>query len=192
MPRIQAMFDEYGSQGYLPLAINLWQDMENVVKVYARAYSYPFFRDAGAGWTAYRMNGYIPLNYVIDTAGVVVGSMEGFNEAVIRSWIEPYLTAVSEEKPTMRPEFNQVAPNPANRNQTIRFSLPETRTITLKVFSASGKLVGTLVEGNLPAGVHSAVWHTTDENHRLVPNGLYFYELNDGRYIIRYKTAVLR
>ncbi|MGB9742775.1 MAG: T9SS type A sorting domain-containing protein [candidate division WOR-3 bacterium] len=186
------MFDEYGSGGYVPLAVNLWQDMENVVKVYARAYTYPFFRDAGAGWNAYRMNGYIPLNYVIDTAGIVVGSMEGFNEATIRSWIEPYLTGVAEEKPQPRPAFTRITPNPANRIQTVSFTIPESRPVTLRVYSASGQLVTTLIDTRLPAGPHTVFWNTADEHHQPVPGGLYFYELNDGKNLVRHKAAVLR
>jgi hypothetical protein len=186
------MYDEYGSQGYVPLAVNLWQDMENVVKVYARAYTYPFFRDAGAGWNTYRMNGYIPLNYVIDTAGIVVGSMEGFNEAVIRSWIEPYLTGISEEQKQPGSAFTRITPNPATRSQTVSFTIPESRSVTLRVYSASGRLITTLIDTRLPAGNHSVTWNTSDEHREPVPGGLYFYELNDGRSIIRHKATVLR
>lgn len=186
------MYDEYGSNGYVPLAINLWQDMESVLKVYARYYSYPFFRDAGAGWNAYRMNGYIPLNYVIDTAGIVVGSMEGLNEAVIRSWIEPYLTGVAGAKTPFRPIFIRITPNPANRNQSISFTIPETRKITLRVYSASGRLISTLIEGKIQSGNHPVTWNTRDRQHRPVPTGLYFYELSDGKNIVRHKTSVVR
>uniref|UniRef100_A0A7V3PSK6 T9SS type A sorting domain-containing protein n=1 Tax=candidate division WOR-3 bacterium TaxID=2052148 RepID=A0A7V3PSK6_UNCW3 len=186
------MYDEYGDRGYVPLGINLWQDMESVVKLYARAYSYPFFRDAGAGWNAYRMNGYIPLNYVIDTAGIVVGSMEGFNESTIRSWIEPYLTGVNEEQNQPRLVFNRITPNPVTNTQSVNFTIPETRNVSLRIYAASGDLICTLLNGNIPAGNHTVVWNTTDRHHRLVPNGLYFYELTAGKNTIRYKTTVLR
>jgi hypothetical protein len=186
------MYDEYGERGYVPLSINLWQDMESVVKYYAQQYTYPFFRDAGAGWNTYRMNGYIPLNYVIDTAGIVVGSMEGFNEATIRSWIEPYLTGVTEERKQPLPEFTSIAPNPASRTQQIGFSLPAAGNVSLRVYSATGELIRTLLNGSLTAGSQTVSWNLTDDQGRLVPNGLYFYELAAGRYNLRMKVSVLR
>ncbi|MCL6465422.1 MAG: T9SS type A sorting domain-containing protein [candidate division WOR-3 bacterium] len=192
MPRIQAMYDEYGAQGYVPLAINLFQDMNSVVKVYARQYSYPFFRDGGPAWTAYRMNGYIPLNYVIDTAGIVVGSMEGFNEALIRSWIEPYLTGVKEEKKAAVLELTRVFPNPAGMSQRLSFSLPAAGPVTVRVYSAAGELMRTVFSGTLMAGNHSLVWNLTDDKGKPVPNGLYFYEVAVGASSMRMKASVLR
>ncbi len=186
------MYDEYGERGYVPLAVNLWQDMNSVVKVYARYYSYPFLRDAGSAWNAYRMNGYIPLNYVIDTAGIVVGSMEGFNESVIRSWIEPYLTGVTEKQNAPLPEFTAVLPNPAHNAQKIQFQLPASDMITIRIYSASGELVRTVLRGSLAAGTHSLTWNLTDDYGRSVSNGLYFYELSTARTTTRLKTTVLR
>ncbi len=186
------MFDEYGERGYIPLAVNLWQDMNSVVKVYARYYSYPFFRDAGAAWNAYRMNGYIPLNYVIDTAGVVVGSMEGFNESVIRSWIEPYLTGVSEQPASPQPELTRVLPNTAHNAQKVLFQLPAAGPTTVRVYAASGELVRTLFQGTLAAGNHTLTWNLNDDRGHLVPNGLYFYELTTPHATTRLKTTVLR
>lgn len=186
------MYDEYGAQGYVPLAINLFQDMNSVVKVYARQYSYPFFRDGGPAWAAYRMNGYIPLNYVIDTAGIVVGSMEGFNEAVIRSWIEPYLTGVKEEEKAAVLELTRVFPNPAGMSQRLSFSLPAAGPVTVRVYSAAGELMRTVFSGTLMAGNHSLVWNLTDDNGKPVPNGLYFYEVAAGASGMRMKASVLR
>ncbi|MGQ9677922.1 MAG: FlgD immunoglobulin-like domain containing protein [bacterium] len=186
------MYDEYGAQGYVPLAVNLFQDMNSVVKVYARQYTYPFFRDGGPAWSAYRMNGYIPLNYVIDTAGLVVGSMEGFNEGTIRSWIEPYLTGVKEENPQAAPEFKLVFPNPAGRSQFLSFTLPGARPVTVRVYSTSGELVRTVFSGILGAGSQTIEWNLTDEHGRSVPNGLYFYEVVAGSNRVRTKGSVLR
>ncbi|MEO0085858.1 MAG: FlgD immunoglobulin-like domain containing protein [candidate division WOR-3 bacterium] len=191
MPRVQALYDEYGSQGFVPLAINLWQDMNSVVKYYAQQYSYPFLRDGGSAWNAYKMNSYIPLNYVIDTAGIVVGSMEGFNEYQIRSWIEPYLTGVAEEKmPT--PEFVSVGPNPVTGPATVTFSLPRAGRAELRVYSSEGRLVRTLVSGAMPAGRNMATWNLTDEAGARVANGTYFYELTAGSVNLRSKVTVLR
>ena len=77
LPRIQAMYDDYKPRGFVALAINLWQSMD-IVKQYARQYRYFFFRDGGAAWNLYNINNGIPLNYVVDTAGIVRYGSTGF------------------------------------------------------------------------------------------------------------------
>jgi hypothetical protein len=88
---MQAMYDEYGSHGFTPLAVNLSENMETVVKLYARQVTFPHLRDGGTAWGAYRQNGYIPLNYIVDSSGVIRYIAEGFNETVMRSIILQYL-----------------------------------------------------------------------------------------------------
>jgi len=165
--------------------------MESVVKYYARQYTYPFFRDPNTGWSRYRMNGYIPLNYVVDTAGVVVGSMEGFDEYTIRSWIEPYLTGVAEEK---KPALSiaGAAPNPATGPQNVRFNVPTPGNVSLRVYASSGELVRTLVSGTMAAGPGATQWNLRDDRGQQVAGGMYFYELSAGAATARLKTTVLR
>ncbi len=84
---MQAMYDEYGSHGFTPLAVNLGENMETVVKLYARQVTFPHLRDGGSVWGTYRQNGYIPLNYIVDSSGVILYIAEGFNETVVRNII---------------------------------------------------------------------------------------------------------
>jgi len=65
--------------------------METVVKVWARQNTNVYLRDPGTVWPVYTHNNAIPLNYVIDTAGVIRFWQEGYNEAAIKSVIETYL-----------------------------------------------------------------------------------------------------
>ncbi len=85
------MQNDYGRHGFDAIAINLQEDMEMVVKAWARQNTNLYLRDNGSAWGAYRQNNYIPLNYVVDTAGIVRFWQEGFNEDLIKSYIEQYL-----------------------------------------------------------------------------------------------------
>ena len=187
------MYDNYGSQGFLPFGINLWQDMETVVKVFARQYTYPFLRDAGTAWNLYKTTSYIPLNYVVDTAGLVVDYMQGsYNYSTIEGWITPYLTGV-EEPPAVQPiEFSAVGANPVVGHSAVRFSLPKAANVTLRVYSTSGALVRTLVNGQMPAGANSVNWNLQDNAGKQVGNGLYLYELNAGSQVSHAKVSVLK
>ena len=186
------MYDEYSGQGYEPLAINLGQNMETVVKVYARQYTFPFLRDAGTAWSLYNINNGIPVNYVIDTAGVVVGGMAGFSESTIRGWIEPYLTGVSETPAVSPIEFSAIGANPVVGHSAVRFNLPKAANVSLRVYSTSGALVRTLCSSQMPAGANTVNWNLQDNAGRPVGNGLYLYELAAGSQVAHAKVSVLK
>ena len=185
------MYDDYHEQGFEPFAINLGQPM-NTIKLYARQYTYTFLRDGGAAWNLYKMNSYIPLNYVIDTAGVVVGSMEGFTESTIRGWIEPFLTGVEETPTVPSVEFTTVGANPVVGHSAVRFSLPKSANVSVRVYSSTGALVRTLCDGQMPAGENTINWNLKDNAGRSVGNGLYLYELAAGSQVAHAKVSVVK
>jgi hypothetical protein len=186
------MYDEYGGRGYMPFAINLAEDMDTVVKVYARQYAFPFLRDGGTAWNLYKMNSSIPLNYVVDTAGLVVGSMEGFDPDTIRAWIDPFLTGVAETPAVPPIEFTAVGANPVVGHSAVRFNLPKAANVSLRVFSSSGALVRTLCNGQMAAGANTVNWNLQDNAGRSVGNGLYVYELASGSQVAHAKVSVLK
>ena len=186
------MYDELGPQGYLPIGINLWENMETVVKPRARLYTFPILRDAGSVWNLYKMNSYIPLNYVIDTAGVVVGSMEGWTESTIRGWIAPFLTGLEETPAVPSMEFTTIGASPAIGHSAVRFNLPKAANVTLRVYSTSGALVRTLASGQMPEGANTVNWNLRDNAGKQVGNGLYLYELAAGSQVAHAKVSVVK
>jgi flagellar hook assembly protein FlgD len=161
-------------------------------KVKARLYTFPILDDAsGLYWPMYDHNNSIPLNYVVDTAGLVVNSMVGYNESQILSWISPYLTGVSETH-AQPLEFTSIGANPVVGHSAVRFSLPKAANVSLRVYSTSGALVRTLCNGQLPAGANTVSWNLQDNAGRPVGNGLYLYELNTGSQVAQAKVSVLK
>ena len=65
------------------------------------------------------------------------------------------------------------APNPFRRDVAFQFTLAETGKVTVEVYGADGRLVETLVNGELPAGTHSIAWKPEAK----VPSGVYFYKV---------------
>ena len=82
-----------------------------------------------------------------------------------------HVTVLSSEIPG---SFNlkQNYPNPFNPNTKIKFDLQKTSNIKLSVFDVQGKLVQTLVEGELNAGSYETEWNAVN-----YPSGIYFYRL---------------
>jgi hypothetical protein len=64
-------------------------------------------------------------------------------------------------------------PNPFNPTTTIQFSIAERSWVVLKVYSVLGQEVAALVEGEMDAGVHFAVWNGRTNRGRDVASGTY-------------------
>lgn len=85
-----------------------------------------------------------------------------------------YLNQIVIQRVTDRAEENvklelQSYPNPANPSATIRFTVPQSSSVTISMFSVCGKEVQTLFSGNSDAGVNEV-----KVNLSAVPSGLYF------------------
>ncbi len=63
-------------------------------------------------------------------------------------------------------------PNPFNPSTIIRYSVPTTSFVTLKVYDVLGREVATLVNQEQGPGTYSADFNATN-----VSNGIYFYRL---------------
>ena len=71
-------------------------------------------------------------------------------------------------------------PNPFNPSTIIPYQLAASSAVRLEVFNLLGQRVATLVEGERPAGFHTATWHATDATGRAVGAGVYIYRLAVG------------
>ncbi|HKO22550.1 MAG TPA: FlgD immunoglobulin-like domain containing protein [Candidatus Eisenbacteria bacterium] len=78
------------------------------------------------------------------------------------------------------PRVYPARPNPFSSATDIAYELPAAKHVTLRVYSATGKLVRTLVDATVPQGVHRAPWNGRDGAGRVVGSGIYFVKLSDG------------
>ncbi len=85
-----------------------------------------------------------------------------------------------------------IAPNPTSRMATIVYSLPSETRASLRVFDISGRMVRKLYDGKQTAGKHSIIWDGQDNNGRVLPNGVYFLDLDIGSHKETRKVLLLR
>ena len=74
-------------------------------------------------------------------------------------------------------------PNPFNPSTIIPYQLPVAAHVRLQVFNLLGQRIATLVDGEQPAGFHSARWDGTDAAGRAVGAGVYLYRLVSGQRV---------
>lgn len=83
-------------------------------------------------------------------------------------------------------------PNPFNPNVKIRFNLPEESHLKLNIYDISGKLIKTLIDNPVESGYYSAIWRGDDENGKIVNSGVYFYQIESGKFMETRKLILLR
>jgi hypothetical protein len=85
--------------------------------------------------------------------------------------------AIGDAPEALRVQLAQNVPNPFNPLTTIAFTLPKAGAVQLGIFDVRGRLIKSLVRGNLPAGEHAVSWNGRDALGRSVASGTYFCTL---------------
>lgn len=84
-------------------------------------------------------------------------------------------------------ELNQNFPNPFNPATSIRYSIPSTSKVTLRVFDILGREVQTLVNSTQAPGEY-----TVSLNAENLATGVYFYQLSAGTFTATKKLMLLK
>jgi len=74
-------------------------------------------------------------------------------------------------------ELAQNYPNPFNPSTSIKFSIPQSSNVTLKIFNTLGQELITLIDQNMESGTHSINFDASKLN-----SGVYFYRLDAGSF----------
>ncbi|MCC6636469.1 MAG: T9SS type A sorting domain-containing protein, partial [Ignavibacteriaceae bacterium] len=86
-------------------------------------------------------------------------------------------------------ELAQNFPNPFNPETKIRFSLPESGFVTLKIYDVTGRLISTLLNEQINAGNHEVVFNSSESN---LPSGIYIYRLTADKFSASGKMVLLK
>jgi flagellar hook assembly protein FlgD len=85
------------------------------------------------------------------------------------------------------------SPNPFNPVTLIQYELPAAGSVDLAVYGLSGRLVRTLVAGELfVAGGQTTPWNGRDDDGRAVASGVYFYRLEVGGEVLTRRMVLLK
>ncbi|MFC1683502.1 Ig-like domain-containing protein [Candidatus Zixiibacteriota bacterium] len=90
------------------------------------------------------------------------------------------ITDVATDDVTETPQqfaLHQNYPNPFNADTQIDFHVAETGRVRLMVYNMLGQVVRTLIDEDLPAGPHRAIWDGTNKKDHPLASGIYFCRL---------------
>jgi flagellar hook capping protein FlgD/putative Ig domain-containing protein len=69
------------------------------------------------------------------------------------------------------------SPNPMNPETVLRFTTTQSGPVTIRVYDIAGRLVKTLHDGTMPAGLNQIRWDGSTENGNRVATGVYFVKM---------------
>jgi len=88
--------------------------------------------------------------------------------------------------------LEQNYPNPFNALTTIRFQLQETGHVTIKIYTALGHRIRTLLDLKKPPGNYSVSWNGKDDTGKTVASGIYIYQMKTGEFLQKRKLVILK
>lgn len=83
--------------------------------------------------------------------------------------------------------LTQNYPNPFNPSTSIKFGLPVSSLVNLKIYNTAGQVVKTLVSSELSAGYYDINFNASN-----LASGVYFYELRAGSFIETKKMLLVK
>jgi len=78
-------------------------------------------------------------------------------------------------------------PNPFNPTTKIKYSVPQTSQVQIKVFDVLGNEIETLVNEEKRIGTYEITWYA--EN---LPSGVYFYQIKAGSFVETKKMILMK
>ena len=91
------------------------------------------------------------------------------------------------EKDIQNVVLHQNIPNPAIGTTTVNFEIVKANEVSFSLFDVTGKLIKSVNEGNLSAGMHSITLETAG-----IDAGVYFYTLTVGDQIMTKKMTIMK
>jgi len=105
------------------------------------------------------------------------------------NWMQFSMSTGVEEQAFAPQRFQLFAnyPNPFNPSTIIKYQVPQTSLVTLRVFDILGREIAFLVNEEKPAGTYNIQWNASN-----MSSGVYFYRLNAGNFIDTKRMILLK
>jgi hypothetical protein len=128
-----------------------------------------------------------PIN--IDLSGLNLNLPSFYIPGLITRLDSAKVTSVQQEELSIPEEITleQNYPNPFNPSTTIKFSLPSSGNVILKIYNALGEEAAVLIDNELTTGSYEVEWNAGG-----LPSGVYFYQLKTDAFVETKKMLLLK
>jgi hypothetical protein len=100
---------------------------------------------------------------------------------------DPFVSVETDETKPLTFSLEQNYPNPFNPTTTIKYSIPSSEFVTMKVVNLLGEEVATLVDEFKPVGKYEVVFNASSRS-----SGVYFYRFQAGNFVQTRKMLLLK
>ena len=109
-------------------------------------------------------------------------------------WYETSTVSTVAEDNVIAKKFELLGnyPNPFNPTTKIRFSNDKTSNVELNVYSVNGALVATLLNKQLNTGTYDISWNGRGTGNKILPSGMYLYEIKSDNRVLQGKMLFLK
>ena len=83
-------------------------------------------------------------------------------------------------------------PNPFNGETVIKYELPKSEKVKIKIYDLVGKEVFSESYYNQKPGIKKFTWNGKDNRKNVVSSGVYFFQISTGENIKRMKMILLK
>ncbi|MBZ0200535.1 MAG: T9SS type A sorting domain-containing protein [Ignavibacteriaceae bacterium] len=106
---------------------------------------------------------------------------------------EPTILGVKDMNTVKGFTLYQNYPNPFNPSTLIKYNLPVTAHVTLKIYDVLGNEVAELINKDMAAGKHQILFDSySSTNKKQLASGIYFYQLKAGDFVAANKMILLK
>jgi hypothetical protein len=161
--------------------------------------------DGGQGWVdlerttasenSWVERSFVVSDYVTPSDAVVVRfvASDEINGSLVEAGVDDFLitgapgsVGAEEQEQSLTLRLDPVRPNPTTGGAVLSFALPSEGHVALRVYGVDGRLVRTLVDGDVAAGLHRVDWDGRGDGGAAVAPGIYFAKMDaDGKVLKR-------
>jgi len=102
------------------------------------------------------------------------GSDHIYYETTVKLWVDPVVTSVSDQLEVSSLKLHAPRPNPFTAHSEIHYSLGRSGHVTVRIYDVAGRLVRTLIDEAVSAGLRTTVWDGLDDRGVRASSGVYF------------------
>ncbi len=112
--------------------------------------------------------------------------------AMDQTWVMTDVKDAGSVSSKLTYKLDQNYPNPFNPSTNIKFTVPQSGNVKIKIYDVMGNFVKEVFNSSVQAGSHSAVWLGDNSAGAKVATGVYFYKLESQNFTMTKKMILMK